>query len=105
MSRDHAEIVQVDDTHVVRDRGSRFGTFVNDEAVREHALRHGDRVRLGRDVELVFLVGEVEPSVDRATLTALGDLRQVATLLEGLSALGSGRVLEGIVKLRPWLAE
>ena len=42
VSRDHAEIEQ--DGHgrcVLRDRGSRYGTFVNDEAVTERVLTHG----------------------------------------------------------------
>ena len=108
VSRDHAEIVQVDNEivqvdnkYVIRDRGSRKGTFVNDEQVTERELQNGDRVRLGRTggVELVFLVGEAEQRVDRTTSTAIGDLRLVATLLEGLSALGSGRILEDVLAL------
>src|SRR4029453_9689795 len=35
VSRDHAEIVSTPDGFVVRDRGSRYGTFVNQERVAE----------------------------------------------------------------------
>jgi pSer/pThr/pTyr-binding forkhead associated (FHA) protein len=48
VSRDHAEIAKVQDQFVVRDRGSRFGTFVNGEPVTERVIVHGDRIRLGR---------------------------------------------------------
>ena len=37
--------------------------------------------------------------VEKATTTAIGDLRQIAVLLEGLRALGSGRVLDDVLSL------
>ena len=42
---------------LLRDRGSRYGTFVNGEQVTERVLQHGDRIRLGRTdaIELVFM--------------------------------------------------
>ena len=39
------------------------------------------------------------PPSDRHTTSAVGDLRQVAALLEGLRALGSGRVLDEVLAL------
>ena len=39
------------------------------------------------------------PVEDAATTTAIGDLRQIAALLEGLRALGSGRVLDDVLAL------
>jgi serine phosphatase RsbU (regulator of sigma subunit)/pSer/pThr/pTyr-binding forkhead associated (FHA) protein len=101
VSRDHAEIVSENGRYLLRDRGSRYGTFVNDDAVTERALAHGDRIRLGRTggAELVFLFEETGPSIERNTTTAIGDLRQVAALLEGLRALGSGRVLDEVLAL------
>ena len=56
VSRDHAEIVTAGAGYTVRDRGSRYGTFVNDQPVTEQALADGDRIRLGRGggAELVF---------------------------------------------------
>ena len=35
VSRDHAEIASANDGFVLRDRGSRYGTFVNGEEVTE----------------------------------------------------------------------
>ena len=86
---------------MIRDRDSRYGTFVNDEAVTERALAHGDRIRLGRSggADLVFVLAESGAVADRATTSAIGDLRQVAALLEGLRALGSGRVLDDVLAL------
>jgi phosphoserine phosphatase RsbU/P len=101
VSREHAVIVSDGKAFVVRDCSSRYGTFVNGEPVTERTLAHGDRVRLGRSggAEMVFLLAESAPPQERATTTAIGDLRQVAVLLEGLRALGSGRVLDDVLAL------
>lgn len=102
ISRDHAEIVTAGAGFVVRDKQSRYGTFVNDEAITgDRILVHGDRIRLGRSggAELVFLLADTGPPQDKATTTAIGDLRQIAALLEGLRALGSGRVLDDVLAL------
>ena len=99
VSRDHAEIAQADGRFLVRDRGSRYGTFVNGTQVSEHTLAHGDRIQLGRTggAELLFLLDDTP--VERQPTSAVGDLRQVAALLEGLRALGSGRVLDEVLAL------
>ena len=103
VSRDHAEIVSgPDGSYILKDRASRYGTYVNGDQVSERPLAHGDRIRLGRSggAEMVFLVTESVPQVDKAsTTTAIGDLRQIAALLEGLRALGSGRVLDDVLSL------
>jgi phosphoserine phosphatase RsbU/P len=101
VSRDHAEIAAADKSFIIRDRNSRYGTYVNDQQVTEHTLTHGDRIRLGRSggAEMVFLLAETSPAQDRATTTAIGDLRQIAALLDGLRALGSGRVLDDVLSL------
>jgi len=101
VSRDHAQIVLEGSKYVLRDRSSRYGTYVNGEQVTEHALAHGDRIRLGRSggAEMVFLVADGAPVPERSTTTAIGDLRQIAALLEGLRALGSGRVLDDVLSL------
>src|SRR5918999_427361 len=101
VSRDHAEIAQVDGRFLVRDRGSRYGTFVNGAQVNEHSLAHGDRIQLGRTggAEMVFLLDDAAPLERSSASSAVGDLRQVAALLEGLRALGSGRVLDEVLAL------
>jgi serine phosphatase RsbU (regulator of sigma subunit) len=103
VSRDHAEIVLEGDGHLIRDRGSRFGTFINGEALSgDRPLRTGDVVRLGRGggAELVYRSGSTTESVPvPAAAAAIGDLRHVAALLEGLRALGTGRVLDDVLAL------
>ena len=60
VSREHAEIVKQNGDWMLRDKGSRYGTFVNGEAVTEHKLTHGDRVQFGRasGADVVFLTGD-----------------------------------------------
>jgi phosphoserine phosphatase RsbU/P len=101
VSRDHAHIAVEGNEFVLRDRNSRYGTYVNGEQVTERVLVHGDQIRLGRagGAEMVFLLADSQPPPDRATTSAVGDLRQVAALLEGLRALGSGRVLDDVLAL------
>ena len=102
VSRDHAQIATENGKFVLRDRNSRYGTFVNGEQVSERALAHGDRIRLGRTggAEMVFLIDAGEaPAIEKSTTTAIGDLRQITALLEGLRALGSGRVLDDVLAL------
>src|SRR2546423_11329957 len=101
ISRLHAEIVRNGDICVLHDRQSTFGTFVNDEKVEAKPLAPGDRVRLGQsaDVEMVFAIGDEAPSAEKSAASAAVELRQMAALLEGLRALGSGRVLDEVLAL------
>ena len=77
-----------------------YGTFVNDKAITEQTLAHGDRIRLGRSggAELVFLVDDTSHAHGPNT-SAIIDFRQIASLLDGLRALGSARVLDEVLAL------
>jgi sigma-B regulation protein RsbU (phosphoserine phosphatase) len=101
ISRVHAEISIENATCVIRDKQSRFGTFVNGERVTEKVLAHGDQVRLGQagDTEIIFFVDDEAPSVEKSAVSAATELRQMAALLEGLRALGSGRVLDEVLAM------
>jgi serine phosphatase RsbU (regulator of sigma subunit) len=102
VSREHAEIFSENGRFVLRDRESRYGTFVNGEAVTECEIRSGDRVRLGRGggADLTFLTADDDRSLTgRSTTGARDDLRQITALLEGFRALGSGRVLQEVLAL------
>ena len=101
MSRVHAEITAVEGGFRLCDRGSRHGTFVNGEAVTEHRLVHGDRVRLGHGdgTEFVFLTEEDGSGAAHSERAAVGEMHQVAVLLEGLRALSSGRVLDDVLAM------
>ena len=99
VSRDHAEIAYADGHYVLHDKESRFGTFVNGERVTERKLRHLDRIRFGEcDPELTFFE-TAAGSVERSTDLAVGDLRQISSLFEGLRAVGTSRVLDDVLAL------
>ncbi len=101
VSREHAEIALEGNRYLIRDRQSRYGTFVNGEPITECELRSGDRVRLGRGggADLVFLGVTDDRPVERSSTGARDDLRQITVLLEGFRALGSGRVLQEVLAL------
>jgi serine phosphatase RsbU (regulator of sigma subunit) len=101
VSRNHAEIVAENGAFRLRDCGSKLGTFVNGARTADHVLADGDRIRLGdsNEIEILFLTGHGESSLERSPLSAATELRHLATLLEGLRALGSGRVLDDVLAL------
>ena len=100
VSRDHAEILTDGEGYAIRDRGSRYGTFVNDTQIEQQSLANGDRIRLGRSTgaEITFLSTPGGQATDRS-VAAVGELRQLATLLEGLRALSSARVVDDVLTL------
>jgi serine phosphatase RsbU (regulator of sigma subunit) len=101
VSRQHAEIVADNGSFRLRDCGSKFGTFVNGNRTDEHALVHGDIIRLGesQDTEIVFMINDDEDSRSHSAVSVVSELRHLAGLLEGLRALGSGRVLDDVLTL------
>jgi phosphoserine phosphatase RsbU/P len=106
VSRNHAEVVVQGDEVIVRDSESRYGTFVNGARITEHRLSSGDRIRIGggNSPDLLFVARDQDlpegvRDFDLAADTQLADLRQIASLLEGLRALGSGRVLQDVLML------
>src|SRR6185503_8976422 len=101
ISRVHAEITLENGICTIRDKQSRFGTFVNGERTTEKVLVHGDQIRFGQagDTEILFFVDDEAPSVEKSAVSAATELRQMAALLEGLRALGSGRVLDDVLAL------
>ncbi|HTK28609.1 MAG TPA: SpoIIE family protein phosphatase [Vicinamibacterales bacterium] len=101
ISRVHAEITVANGACTLHDKQSRFGTFVNNERVTDRVLAHGDQIRFGQsgEADIVFVVTDEAPSVERSAVSAATELRQMAALLEGLRALGSGRVLDEVLAL------
>jgi phosphoserine phosphatase RsbU/P len=92
-SRHHAELREEADGWHVRDCGSRFGTFLNDQKIDEALIRPGDRLRLGQTgIQLV------DESVSR-TVSGTFDLRQMNALLASLRAMGSARVLDEVLAI------
>src|SRR5262249_59515118 len=81
ISRVHAEITFENATCIIRDKQSRFGTFVNGERVNEKVLTHGDQVRLGQagDTDIVFFIYDDEaPSVEKSAVSAAPGLPPMA---------------------------
>jgi sigma-B regulation protein RsbU (phosphoserine phosphatase) len=102
ISRQHAEITGDAGTFQIKDCGSKFGTFVNGQRIAAaHPLAHGDQIRLGDsdETEIVFVAAGVDLTRDRSAMSAATELRHMAGLLEGLRALGSGRVLDDVLTL------
>jgi sigma-B regulation protein RsbU (phosphoserine phosphatase) len=101
VSREHAEIAWDGDQYVLRDVGSSHGTFVNGQRITEHTLAHGDRLRLGQNeaVALVFEADAASVSGLMDTTSDVPNLGQLAAILTGLRALGSGRVLGEVLAL------
>lgn len=101
VSRQHAELLMQNDRITLRDSGSKFGTFVNGEQITERELKPGDEIGLGQtgNTRIVFTVGDDELSGERMASSAATELRHMAALLEGLRALGSGKVLEEVLSL------
>ena len=101
VSRVHAEIVIEQGERVLHDRQSRFGTFVNDETVD----RAGAGARRPHPPRQPTTSRSCSPSArmrrrrSESAASAASELRQMAALLEGLRALGSGRVLDEVLAL------
>jgi len=97
VSRDHAEIVQHGDHYVIRDRQSKYGTYVNGTRVIEQALAHRDQIECGHGGAALMFLTEERERTDDSRGGALGELRQVATLLAALRAMGTERVLDEVL--------
>ncbi|MGW6488735.1 FHA domain-containing protein [Streptomyces sp. NPDC055056] len=107
-SRFHAEIVADHGTYVLHDRGSRNGTFVNEQRVDRHELQPGDTIHIGDEtflfetqeaVETVMDLSQMDlpranaaadPGVLRVTVTGGGPVGLAAALL--LEEALAGRV-------------
>ena len=101
VSRQHAEIKTETGGFLLRDLDSKFGTFVNGKRTAECVLAHGDQIRLGEsnETKIVFLTEDEDNLKSSSAVTAASELRHMSSLLEGLRALGSGRVLDEVLAL------
>jgi phosphoserine phosphatase RsbU/P len=100
VSRDHAQIAWDGNQYLLRDTNSSRGTFVNGQQITKHTLVDGDRIRFGQnDVEIVFEADTTSMSVLMETASDVTNLGQMAAILNGLRALGSGRVLAEVLAM------
>ena len=85
VSRHHAKLVKTAEGYALQDLGSTHGTFVNESRVENKALKHGDKISLGKDrIDLHYFTNESKPakSVPKTDTTqiferSLMDLRVV----------------------------
>jgi serine phosphatase RsbU (regulator of sigma subunit) len=65
VSRHHAKLIKAADGYVIQDLVSTHGTYVNESKIEkdvQHALRHGDKISLGKDrIDLHYFIGEMKP--------------------------------------------
>ena len=101
LSKFHCELRLVDGVTIVRDLGSRNGTFVDGVRVFEAPLRDGATLTVGR-TQLRFEVGTRDVEVDVSARTQFGRLRgsslamrQTFALLEAAAAGTSTVLLQG----------
>lgn len=89
MSRHHAEIIlHPDGTAEIKDRGSRTGTFVNDQRVESQLLRDGDHLSIG-PLHAVFRFKRSAPSTATTRIPLRGDNQPQKELQTALEALKS----------------
>ena len=63
VSRHHAKLVKTADGYALQDLGSTHGTFVNESRVENKALKHGDKISLGKDrIDLHYFTSESKPA-------------------------------------------
>jgi len=77
VSRRHAEISYANGQYVLRDLGSSYGTFVNDQRLEPGSLsilKQGDRIRFGNKVTYTFQIRVVAGQARAKRLTTLHEL-------------------------------
>jgi pSer/pThr/pTyr-binding forkhead associated (FHA) protein len=62
ISRQHAVIVYVDGSYILKDLDSTNGTFMNGASIKQASLRHGDKFRVG-ETTFQFILQENRRSV------------------------------------------
>ena len=101
VSRVHARIAREGSDYVLRDCGSRCGTYVNGRRIVECVLSPGDCIGLGRisGAQLTFHSnGPDSTPLTRGGSDAI-DFTQMAAVLDILKAIGSGRLLDEVLTL------
>jgi pSer/pThr/pTyr-binding forkhead associated (FHA) protein len=77
VSREHAAVLPVGRDHILEDRGSANGTFVNGARVERRILKHGDVIALGR-FNLRYLNPRATGSVDLERTMLISGLERTA---------------------------
>ena len=107
ISRAHAEMVVEEGEYVIRDLGSKHGTFLNGQKIDQAKLKNGDRIQLGgiQGPQLTFHQGDLLQSLlgtsDAKTESGLSvrGFREIGMLLATFRALSSIPLLDDLLAL------
>lgn len=107
ISRSHAEVVVRKEGYLLRDLGSKLGTFVNGVRVEEALLANGDEIQLGGTQGIGFtfhvadilgsLLGSSDPG--RVAGLSMGSFRDLGKLFAAFRTLSSIAVLDDLLSL------
>jgi serine phosphatase RsbU (regulator of sigma subunit) len=107
VSRAHAEVVVQDSEYILRDLGSKHGSFLNGQRIEQAKLKNGDRIQIGglQGQQLTFHEGDLLQSLlgssDSRTETgiAVRGFREIGMLLATFRALSSIPLLDDLLAL------
>ncbi len=107
ISRSHAEVLFRDGKYILRDLGSKLGTYVNGAKVEEAALSSGDRVQLGgpQGTSLMFQEGDLLQSLlgnsdSKSDISlSIRGFKEIGMLLATFRALSSISLLDDLLAL------
>ena len=101
VSRNHLEIIQTEDSYLLKDLDSTNGTFINDIRVKEAYLTPGDIIRIG-SIRIEFIAFDEKVSIEPSTRQEFGPLigrsrkmRQIFSILEKIAPTNATVIIEG----------
>lgn len=101
VSRNHLEILQTEDSYLLKDLESTNGTFINDLKVKEAYLTPGDVIRIG-NTRIEFTAFDEKVQIEPSTHQEFGPLfgrsrkmRQIFGILEKISPTNATVIIEG----------
>ena len=100
LSRHHLELHPTPQGCLLRDLGSRHGSFVNRKPVSERLLQHGDSIQIGNSL-LLYLEDQAEPRGAEATVGSTFELPigEAAAAFWKASAAGESPVQRSLIEL------
>jgi sigma-B regulation protein RsbU (phosphoserine phosphatase) len=107
ISRSHAEVVLQNEKYLLRDLGSKLGTYVNGVKVEETVLSNGDRIQLGgnQGTSLIFHAGDLLQSLlsnsdSKSDISlSIRGFKEIGMLLATFRALSSISLLDELLDL------
>lgn len=101
VSRTHFEIIQTEDSYLLKDLESTNGTYINDLRVKEAYLSPGDVIQIGNS-RIEFVAYDEKVQIEPSNRTEFGPLtgrsrkmRQIFGLLEKISPTNATVIIEG----------